>query len=56
MNSDESHILTEYNPTIYGSATIEGNLDVQGQTTTNGISVISDGNLTLSANSAGISF
>ena len=56
MNSDESHILTEYNPTIYGSATIEGNLDVQGQTTTNGISVISNGNLTLSANSAGISF
>ena len=56
MNSDESHFLTEYNPTIHGSATIEGNLDVQEQTTTNELSVVSNGTSVMFADSTGVSF
>ena len=51
-NSDESGLL----PTIHGSTTIEGNLDVQGQTTTNGLSVMADGDAVFHANGTGVSF
>lgn len=43
MSSDESELLNGENPVIHGSVTIEGNLDVQTQTTTNGLTVVSDG-------------
>lgn len=54
-NSDESELLAA-DPTIHGSMTVEGNLDVQGQTTTNGLSVMADGTPVFHANSTGVSF
>lgn len=56
MSSDESELLNGENPVIHGSVTIEGNLDVQTQTTTNGLTVVSNGDSVLHANGTGVSF
>ena len=63
-SSDESNYIdymdTEdsgKNATIHGSLTVEGNLGVQGQTTTNGLKVVDDdGNLSLGVGNSTISF
>lgn len=56
ISSDESQLLDGNTPVIHGSVTIEGNLDVQNHTTTNGLSVMYDGDSILHANSTGVSF
>ena len=56
ISSDESELL-DANPTIHGSMTVEGNLNVQGQTTTSRLSVVADGGTqVLHANDTGVSF
>ena len=55
ISSDESELL-DANPTIHGSRTVEGNLNVQGQTTTSRLSVVDDGTQVLHANGTGVSF
>ena len=56
ISSDESELLDGNNPVIHGSVTIEGNLDVQTQTTTNALSVVSSGESVFHANQTGVSF
>lgn len=55
ISSDESELL-DANPTIHGSMTVEGNLNVQGQTTTSRLSVVADGTPVLHVNNTGVSF
>ena len=54
--SDQSQLLDGDNPIIHGSLTVEGNLDVYNQTTTNQLSVVSNGESVLHANQTGVSF
>lgn len=63
-SSDESNYIdymdtddSGKNATIHGSLTVEGNLGVQGQTTTNGLKVVDDdGNFSFGVSNTTISF